>query len=93
MIRVELVFALPDEQFVLPLALPSASTVGDALERAGRDLVFSLFPLTSGAVGIWGEVSDRSRVLQDGDRLELYRPLQVDPRTARRRRAADAGGD
>ncbi len=37
-------------------------------------------------VGIWGRCVDKTRVLKEGDRLELYRPLTTDPKTARRLR-------
>jgi len=85
--RIEVVYALPDEQFVLRLDLPDGATVGDALALAAEDIVFTRLPLAELTVGIWGEVVPRDRVLQDGDRVELYRPLLVDPREARRRRA------
>jgi len=46
-----------------------------------------LFPdqrLESAAVGVWGRPVDRSHIAYDGDRIEIYRPLLLDPRDARR---------
>lgn len=45
-------------------------------------------PLSALQAGIWGRPVDRSRVLSDGDRVELYRPLRRDPKEARRELAA-----
>jgi len=89
-IRVELVHALPEEQHLLPLELDEGATVADALSLAANDLVFSRFAIDALTIAIWGTVVDRSKRLQDGDRIELLRPLLVDPKEARRRRAKDA---
>lgn len=89
-IRVELVYALPEEQHVLPLELDEGATIADALRTAANDLVFSRFSEGELTVGIWGVVIDRAKRLQDADRIELLRPLLVDPKEARRRRAKDA---
>ncbi len=86
-VRIEVVHALSEEQWVLPLELNEGATVEDALVQAARDLVFGRFALDQLTVGIWGEVVERNKPLSDGDRLELLRPLQIDPKTARRIRA------
>ena len=88
---VEVVCALPERQFVVALQLPAGATVADALAAsalAGRPEVPDLARC---AVGVWGEEVERSRRLQAGDRVEIYRPLIVEPREARRR-AAESGG-
>ncbi len=62
------------------LRLPVGSKLGQALAAAG-------WPAPGAAdVGIWGRRVPLDRVLQDGDRVELYRPLKVDPKVARRER-------
>ncbi|NQW85206.1 MAG: RnfH family protein [Alcaligenaceae bacterium] len=64
------------------LAVPPGTCVGRALELLGQPLA------QEGAlVGIFGQRCALSRVLQEGDRIELYRPLIVEPKAARRRRA------
>lgn len=86
-IRIEVVHALPEEQWVLPLDLGDGATVADALAVCAQDLVFGRFALDQLTIAIWGEVVERNKALREGDRLELLRPLQVDPKTARRLRA------
>jgi putative ubiquitin-RnfH superfamily antitoxin RatB of RatAB toxin-antitoxin module len=81
-IRVEVIYALPGGAEVAALRLPPGATVRDALERAGR------LPLGAGKVGIFGRVAALDAKLADGDRVEIYRPLAIDPKEARRRRAA-----
>lgn len=96
MIRVSFAAAWPAWQGVLELELADPSTVSEALQvarerlrAAGSELgAFLGDPAwESGTVGIFGEVCTRDRVLVAGDRVELYRPLQVDPKQARRSRA------
>ena len=86
-IVVEVVYALPDEQYVLTLALETGTTIAQAMEKVAADPLFARFPLDQLTTGIWGEVKPRDHVLATGDRLELYRPLTVDPRQARQVRA------
>ena len=80
-IRVEVIRAWPRRHEAILLALPDAATVADALAASGFD--------QADAVGyaVFGERAKASDVLRDGDRLELLRPLQIDPKEARRRRA------
>jgi putative ubiquitin-RnfH superfamily antitoxin RatB of RatAB toxin-antitoxin module len=84
-------------QGVLELELPEGATVADALLAAQGVLraqagapgaATEAAEWQTGVVGIFGEVCSRDRRLQDGDRVELYRPLQIDPKSARRARAA-----
>ncbi len=70
----------------LALILPPGSTVGAALDRAG----WTLTP--TDALGLWGRKVQADEVLSDGDRVEVYRPLTVDPMQARHRRHALQGG-
>lgn len=87
-----MVCALPERQRCVSVRLPPGATVADALEEAASDLAeqADVPDLSRCAVGVWGEVADRDRPLRTGDRVEIYRPLIVDPREARRR-AAEAG--
>lgn len=87
-IRVEVVFALPERQELVGLELPDGATVADALEASGMAAKFPGHDLTSCAIGVWGHVVDRGHRLRDGDRVELYRPLCIDPQEARRQLAA-----
>jgi len=80
-------------QGVIDLGLPDGATVADALDaararlRAQGDPCAEAVDWQTGTTGIFGEVCGRERALREGDRVELYRPLQVDPKAARRARA------
>lgn len=64
------------------LDLPEGSCVADALRACG----FAVPSAQEGAVGVWGRKVDPAHVLRERDRVELYRPLLVDPKVARRER-------
>jgi putative ubiquitin-RnfH superfamily antitoxin RatB of RatAB toxin-antitoxin module len=67
------------------VTVPSASTVADALQASG-------VPLPHGAaVGVWGRKARIDHVLREADRIEIYRPLRVDPKLARRERFHQQG--
>jgi hypothetical protein len=81
-LRIEVVCAMPEAADAVSLRLPAGATVREALEKAGR------LDLARGKVGIFGRVVSLDARLADGDRVEIYRPLAIDPKEARRRRAA-----
>ncbi len=86
MARVEVAYSATARQVDrVALDLPEASTVRDALHASG---LLERHGLASGAVqcGVWGRRCPLSQVLCDGDRVELYRALTVDPKEARRLR-------
>ena len=87
-LHVEVVFALPEQQDLVGLEVAAGTTVAQAIEQSGIANRFPQHDLSRCAVGVWGEVVDRARRLQDGDRIEIYRPLQMDPQDARRELAA-----
>jgi putative ubiquitin-RnfH superfamily antitoxin RatB of RatAB toxin-antitoxin module len=80
-IRVEVVYARRDHSDVVTLQLPAGSTVRDALAAAG-------FAARHSDVGVYGKRVRADAPLTDGDRVEIYRPLLLDPKERRRRRAA-----
>lgn len=82
MIRVELVKAWPQRHASTVLELADGATVGDALAAAGWALDAEFTGL-----GVFGQAATMARPLQDGDRIELLRPLRLDPKQARRLRA------
>ncbi len=87
-IRVEVVHALPHEAVRVALSLPQGSSAGDAFEASGLRQRLPEWGMDSADLGIFGHPCGPERLLRDGDRVEIYRPLQVDPMDARRRRAA-----
>lgn len=86
--RVELVYALPQQQERITLELVPGSTVLDAIEASG--LLQRLPQMAFKRAGIWGRPVSPGTILRDGDRVELYRPLIADAKKVRRARAAKA---
>jgi putative ubiquitin-RnfH superfamily antitoxin RatB of RatAB toxin-antitoxin module len=83
--RVEVVLAEPDRCASIQLELPSSATVGDAVSASGLPL--------DGIAGfaVFGVRAEQGTPLHEGDRVELLRPLLLDPKEARRRRAQTQG--
>ena len=76
--KVEVVSARPDGATIVTVTLPAGATVRDALAAAA---------VSADAVGIFGKRVTPETRLADGDRVEIYRPLAIDPKEARRLRA------
>ncbi len=70
------------------LTLPDEADIAAAIEAARQRLGPDAAPWQTAVTGIFGNVFERSHVPADGDRIELYRELLIDPRRARRERAA-----
>ena len=87
--KVEVVYALPDRQRVVTLALPETGlTAQAAVEHSGLLVEFPELRERPLVLGIYGAVCAPDRPLRDRDRVEIYRSLRVDPRAQRRERAA-----
>jgi putative ubiquitin-RnfH superfamily antitoxin RatB of RatAB toxin-antitoxin module len=86
-IRVSVVCAAPDRVFLRELDLPEGAKVGDAIELSGFRQAWPEVPVSDERLGIFARRADSGTVLNDGDRVEIYRPLKMDPKEARRRRA------
>lgn len=84
--KVTVVYALPDRQIVRDLDLQSGATVTSALEQSGLFTKYPEIDAPSVPVGIYGRVVPRGTLLQPGDRVEIYRPLNEEPKEARRKR-------
>ena len=100
-IRVEVVYALPDRQEVVPLTVSADTTVQAAIEASGLLEKYPEISLDKGGnkVGIYAKLTPLTTVLRDRDRVEVYRPLIADPKEVRRKRAKEGkamtkgGGD
>ena len=86
-LRIEVVYALPGRLDAVSLRLPEGSTAGRALEASGLIERYPELGLLREQLGIHGRRVAAGRKLADGDRVEVYRPLEVDPKDARRARA------
>lgn len=90
--RCLIAYAGPDRQYLIAVELPGDACIGEALAAARLADRDAPVPWDSAPVGIFGELRSRADVPQDGDRIELYRPLRQDPRERRRERAARRSG-
>ena len=86
--KIFVVYALPDRQIVRELELPEGVTVSAALRQSGLLQEFPGIDPATTSLGIYGRVATGDSVLQPGDRVEIYRPLNVEPKTARRQRSS-----
>jgi putative ubiquitin-RnfH superfamily antitoxin RatB of RatAB toxin-antitoxin module len=84
--RIVVVLALPTRQDVVELDLPDGSTVADAIREADVAARCGI-DVSRLKAGVWSRAVERSALLRDGDRVELYRELEADPKDARRARA------
>ncbi len=90
LISVEVAYALPQQQKVISLQVPPQTTLFEAILLSKIVNYFPEINLESISVGIFSklEKSPKTRLVQEGDRIEIYRPLLVDPKEARKARAA-----
>lgn len=89
--RVEVAYARPDRQWLIPLEVAPGASARDAVEQSGILQECPEIDAQALQLGVFGEACDPGTVLRAGDRVEIYRPLQVDPREARRARARTPG--
>ena len=87
-ITIEVAYASETQQFLTSCQLPAGSTIGDAIRQSG---VLTVFPELQGGNlqgGIFSEKKGLADTIKAGDRVEIYRSLKIDPKDARRARAA-----
>lgn len=87
-IRVEVAYARPDVQALIPLEVSQGTTVQQAIEQSGVLEQFPEIDLDENKVGVFGKITRLDTELRERDRVEIYRPLIADPKESRRRRAA-----
>lgn len=87
-IKVEVAYARPDRQVIVPLSVPAGTTVEQAILDSGILEQFPEIDLGKNKVGIFGKLTRLGQTLREGDRVEIYRPLIADPKEIRRQRAA-----
>lgn len=86
-IEVEVAYARPDVQVVVPVRMRPGATLEDAIRASGILERFPEIDLRRHRLGVFGELARPDRVLECGDRVEIYRPLSADPKAARKQRA------
>ena len=91
-IRVEVIYALPDAQTIVEMELEQGARVADALAASRLSQRLPDGALSGHRIGIWGTAALPDTELRDGDRVEIYRALVVEPKQARRHRAKQQRG-
>lgn len=86
LIRVEVAYALPERQYIIPLDVVEGCTVNEAITLSGILNISPDIDLHKQPVGVFGKLRSLSDEVREGDRVEIYRPLAVDPKEARRRK-------
>lgn len=87
---IEVVYGVPTKQKIFTVDINAGATVEQAILASGVLTLFTEIDLTVNKVGIWNRVVKLSEVLNDLDRIEIYRPLLADPKEVRKRRAEKA---
>jgi uncharacterized protein len=86
LLSIEVCYALPTGQSLIAVELPEGATVQQALDASGILKRYPQINLAQLKVGVFGKLKAFDAVLADHDRVEIYRPLIVDPKAARQRR-------
>lgn len=89
-ISVEVVYALPDKQYLRSVTIEEGATVEQVIQASGLLSLRKDIDLSTNKVGIYSRPVKLADTVQDGDRIEIYRPLIADPKEMRRQRAERA---
>lgn len=85
-INVEVVYADIQQQKIITVELNEDSTIEVAIDRSGILMLFPEIDLSKQAVGVFSKQKKLSDIVKAGDRIEIYRPLTIDPKEARKKR-------
>jgi uncharacterized protein len=86
-IKVEVAYATPTQQHVLCVEVKAESTIAEAIAQSGILTLFKEIDLTQTKVGVFSQPRVLSDQVKAGERIEIYRPLRIDPKDARRLKA------
>ena len=87
-IPVEVAYAEPDRQVIIPLRVAPGTTIEQAIKQSGVLDMFPAIDLKVNKVGIFSKLKKLDQPLRERDRVEIYRPLIADPKEVRKKRAA-----
>lgn len=87
LIRVEVAYARPDKQLIVPVDVEEGTTLVEAVHKSGIREHFPEIDPDTAKLGIFGKAQKPDAVLRAGDRVEIYRALIADPKESRRKRA------
>ena len=90
MIKVEVAYATPEKQLIIEVEISPGTTMREAALNSGIDKEFPGLDVAAAPMGLFGRkvAKPDQEVLREGDRVEIYRPLIIDPKQARLNRAA-----
>lgn len=88
-ITVEVAYALPHEQIIIPVSVAPETTAEAAISASNIMAKFPEINLSINKIGLFGKLTKLDTPLRHLDRVEIYRPLIADPKEVRRQRAAD----
>lgn len=85
-IEIEVAYALPHRQFLKRFCVPAGTTIEQAIALSGIRDIFTEIDLEKQKMGVFSKLTKPGAILQNGDRVEIYRPLLLDPKEKRRKR-------
>ena len=88
--QVEVVYGVPTKQKILTITTADDTSVEQAINESNILAIFDEIDLLKSKVGIWNKACKLTDIVEDGDRIEIYRPLIADPKEVRKRRAEKA---
>jgi len=86
-IKVEVAYADTKQQRILNIEVDEGSTIEKVIDSSGILEIFTDIDLSKQKVGIFSQQKKLDDIVREGDRVEIYRPLTLDPKEARKRRA------
>jgi putative ubiquitin-RnfH superfamily antitoxin RatB of RatAB toxin-antitoxin module len=89
LIHIEVTYAKPDEQLIIPMTVVEGTTLKQAIESSGILTHFTEIDLSKNKVGIFSKACTLDTTLRERDRVEIYRALLADPKEVRKRLAAE----
>lgn len=85
--RATVVYCAPDRQWIVDVEVPAGSTLRDAVVASGLPAHVPQLDVAALGLGVFNHLRDPDEPVREGDRIEVYRPLAIDPKQARRIRA------
>lgn len=89
-INIEVAYATPERQEIKALTVPAGTSIQAAIQQSGILASFPEIDLTKQSVGVFSKKRELTDIVHEGERIEIYRPLTIDPKEARRAKAKKA---
>lgn len=87
LLDIEVAYATTDREYIIPLQIPNGSSARDAITQSGLLERLPHIDLNKNKIGVYGKIITLDYRLHQYDRVEIYRPLTIDPKEIRRLRA------